>query len=52
MNNPNSKTKAKAPLMIGALLTAALALSACATVKGAGNDLESASDAVKDEIDK
>ncbi len=32
------------------LLIAALPLAACATVKGAGKDLQSASDSVNDEI--
>jgi predicted small secreted protein len=37
-------------ILLAALIGATLALSACATVKGAGEDLQSASESVNDEI--
>ena len=41
----------KKSLAVTALLTAALALSACATVKGAGKDISSVGEAGQDVID-
>lgn len=38
----------KTPLMIAAALVMALGISACNTVKGAGEDIESAGDAISD----
>jgi predicted small secreted protein len=40
----------KASLLLGALVGAALLLSACATVKGLGRDIESAGQAGEDAI--
>lgn len=42
----------KRNLILTLVVTAAMALSAFNTVKGAGKDLESASDATKDAINK
>ncbi len=51
------KTPGKSParphaIMLAALMGAALSLSACATVKGAGKDIQSAGQAVEDEINE
>ncbi|HZV56539.1 MAG TPA: entericidin A/B family lipoprotein [Sphingobium sp.] len=39
-------------ILLAALMGATLALSACATVKGAGKDIQSAGQAVEDEINE
>jgi predicted small secreted protein len=48
MNAPNANGKAL--LCIAALLSAAVTLSGCATVKGAGKDIQSAGQAGEDAI--
>ena len=40
----------RSKLMLAALMSASLLLSACQTVKGAGRDIQSAGQAVEDEI--
>ncbi len=42
----------KAPLLLAALIGATLILSACATVKGLGRDIESVGQAGSDAINK
>lgn len=42
----------KARLLLAALMSASLALSACATVKGVGRDIESVGQAGSDAINK
>lgn len=45
-------TKAKSSLLLATLIGAALALSACATVKGMGRDIQSVGQAGEDAINK
>lgn len=42
------KTMKRRTLLFATLMAASLTLSACATVKGAGSDIQSASDSVND----
>jgi predicted small secreted protein len=46
----NTHGKARSSILLALIAFVAIPLAACSTVKGAGEDLQSASDSVNDEI--